>query len=150
MPTIDRPLEIVAVRDATDRDLLLAREPLIIARSDTAIVRIEVGPAGPLQIRVSADQSWLQFNHAALELEAGGAVELGLSALSDGTEEFAVLRLGWEANNEDFAEHVLIWRPSPLLEAIPAALPAEAPASADPVPAAATGTTPLPDWLRGS
>jgi hypothetical protein len=147
VPTAGNPAEIIAVRDASQRNLLLAPEPLIVKRTDAATVRVEVGSKGPWLIRVSADQHWLQFDRPTLEPDAAGAAELRLAVLSEGTEEFAVLRLGWAANGEDYAEHILIWRqsapraPDPTAATNPVADPAAAPS---------TGTTPLPDWLKSS
>src|SRR4029077_19440178 len=99
-----------AVRAAANRVLLATPEPLIVKPSEAITIMITVAPAGPWQIRVSADQSWLKFDHSLLEPDNSRIVPLRLVILPEGTAEFAVLRLGWNSPGETCAEYVLVWR----------------------------------------
>jgi hypothetical protein len=137
---------IVAVLDgATNRDLLLDPQPFTFAGSGTATLRVQNGPGGPTSLRITSDKPWLQSDQDTLDLDAEGIAELHIVVRAEGTDEFAILNLGWQEAGEDLAEHVLIRRqlPSPK-PAMPVKPPVAAPSQAKPP----QGTTELPDWMQ--
>lgn len=130
---------LVSIQDATTgQDLVCEPRPLCVSldsHAKSASIRIQNSPQSTLQLRLSTDQPWLTVANRELTLPPAGCADLTVQVAPTDPGDFAVLRLGWQIDGEEFAEHVLIQRRQSLPK--------------PPPPSASTAAaTPIPDWMR--
>ena len=108
---------LVSIRDAaTGQDLVFDPQPLRVKLDDgpkTVVIRVQNSPHAALRLNLSTDQPWLTLNQSEIALAPNASADLSLQATTESTGDFAVLRLAWHHEHEEFAEHVLVLRERP-------------------------------------
>ena len=117
MPTSHTSTDViglVSIRDAaTGQDLVFDPQPLRVkldGEPKTVVIRVQNSPRVALRLNLSTDQPWLTLNQSEIALAPNASVDLSLQATTDSPGDFAVLRLAWHHEHEEFAEHVLVMR----------------------------------------